>query len=126
MNGLTVSTMDCINILFKEYESLRAEIRQLTGNGHQAWGIAAVVLTWLLSRPTDERFWMLLGVAGILLAVSAWTTFRDIKKAAKRLREIETQINELAGIELLEWENHWGSEIAGFWRRGKKRTIVSY
>jgi hypothetical protein len=53
--------MEPISILFKEYDALRTEVLGRTSHGHQIGAIGAVVLTWLLARPIDAKFWMILG-----------------------------------------------------------------
>ncbi len=108
--------MEFITILFKEYESLRKEIEARTNNGYQLWPVAGVVLGYLLSRPFDGKSWLILAISIVVFAVASWTIFRDIEKAAERVREIERHINELAGQELLVWERCWGTAVTGFFR----------
>ncbi len=110
--------MDPISILFKEYDALRSEIQGRTNNGYQLWAIGAAVLTWLVSRPIDSKFWILLALFVLVFSIASWTAFRDINKASVRLRELENQINALAGQHLLEWESRWGSAVRGYFRWG--------
>ena len=80
-------------MLFKEYDALRSSILGRTSNGYQLWGIGAALLAFLMSRPIDVKFWILMGLFGIVFGMFSWTTFRDINKAAERLRELESSIN---------------------------------
>ena len=107
---------DKIGVLFKEYDALRVEIQNRTNHGYQLWGIGAGVLALIVSRPLDLRFWILSGLFLVVFLLASWTSVRDIIKAAKRIRELEDQINHLAGVTLLEWEHRWGSAVTGFWR----------
>lgn len=106
-------------MLFKEYEALRSGILGRTNNGYQLWGIGAALLTFLISRPLDWKFWTLMGLFVAVFSLFSWTTVRDIKKAAERLRELENDINKLAGDELLQWETRWGSGVTGFFGRAR-------
>jgi hypothetical protein len=106
--------MDPIAILFKEYETLRNEIQNRTNNGYQIWGIVAAVLTWLSSRPVDLNFWLLWPTLGAAFGFAAFTIRRDINKAARRIRQIEVEINSIAGADLLKWESQWGSAQTGW------------
>ena len=113
--------MDPINILFKEYDALRTEIQNRTNHGFQIGAISAVVLTWLLSRPVDYKFWAILASTSAVFVVAAWMAFRDINKASVRLKELEQEINALAGSPLLQWESYWGSATAGYFSWGPPR-----
>jgi hypothetical protein len=57
---------------------------------NQLWGIGGALLTFLMSRPIDVKFWILMGLFGIVFGMFSWTTFRDINKVAERLRELES------------------------------------
>jgi hypothetical protein len=116
-----VDTHEKIQVLFKEYEALRSGILGRTNNGYQLWAIGAALLTFLMSRPLDVKFWILMSIFTVVFSLFSWTTFRDINKAAERLREIEGSINLLAGDELLQWETRWGSGVTGFF--GKARPL---
>jgi hypothetical protein len=110
---------EMVQVLFKEYDALRTQILGRTNNGYQLWAIGAVLLTWLMSRPIDAKFWAIIGLFVVVFSLFSWTTVRDIQKAAHRLRELEAQINDLAGAPLLEWENLWGSAVTGYFGRAR-------
>jgi hypothetical protein len=113
--------MDQISILFKEYDALRTEIQSRTQQGFQIAALSGGILTWLLSRPLDYKFWVVIVSVSIVFAGAAWTIFRDINKASVRLKEIEQEINFLAGAPLLQWESYWGSATAGYFSWGPPR-----
>lgn len=109
-----LSQKDKIQILLQEYSTLRAE---LVSRGNFSFQIAALVgvfLTFMLTRPIDRRFWIaaligLIGLFGLVLVV-----VRDLRKIARRVKELETDINKRAGEELLVWESRWGATVTGF------------
>jgi hypothetical protein len=78
-----------IEILFKEYDTLRDEINHRTNNGYQLFaisgGLAAGVIGWFDRRSLDHTFWLLLAVFTAVVLVSAVLIFADI-----RGREFET------------------------------------
>jgi hypothetical protein len=115
----SLGAQEKIQVLFKEYDALRSSILGRTNNGYQLWGIGAALLTFLISRPIDVKFWILMSLFGIVFSIFSWTTYRDINKAAERLRQLESRINRLAGDELLQWETRWGSGVTGFFGRAR-------
>jgi hypothetical protein len=114
INEKTLDSKDKIQILLKEYDTLRAEIIARTNHGFQLTGLGGAVLMWLVSRPDDARFWVLVATFLMVFGYMGWITFRDISKAAGRIRQIEAKVNKLAGDELLEWETLWGGAVAGY------------
>ena len=117
--GQSLGAQEKLQVLFKEYDALRTGILGRTNNGYQLWGIGAALLTFLISRPIDRKFWALIILFALVFSLFSWTTYRDIKKAAERLRELESSINDLAGDELLQWETRWGSGVTGFFGRAR-------
>ena len=99
-------------ILLHEYNTLRAEVLSRYVAQFQSGGVASIVLLGIftLFANIGFSFWFLgLVVLDLALfgAVLIWIDI-DIAKAAGRLREIETQVNALAGETLLRWENQYG------------------
>ena len=111
-----------IRILLAEHSTLRTEIIARIGHAYQMLGyaLAAVVLLVALSSTTGHAFWLMLGFILLIFAFGLWVYWRDLMKAAARIREIELDINDRAKEDLLVWENIWGS--ARDWIFGKERT----
>src|SRR5882672_8332261 len=100
-----------IQILLAEYATLRTEITGRIGYGFQIGGISAAIITWLLQQAlTNSSVLLLLGSVILLLGVLgfSWINVRDLFRNARRVREIEFEINSRAGEYLLLWEMLWG------------------
>jgi hypothetical protein len=109
-----IGTMDHMEILFKEYDTLRAEILGRQTGGFQLVVIAGAAFAWLATRATDswgqlgsigKVLWIIGGVA--LLSIYIWLAnwaIVETKLISRRLMEIEQRINNLAGDKLLVWE----------------------
>jgi hypothetical protein len=81
----------------------------------------AIVFPWFVSHAIDFKFWAELIVLIGVLGAFSWALYRDINKAASRLRELERAINALVGNELLTWENRHGGAVTGYFGRGQPR-----
>ncbi|MBZ5628134.1 MAG: hypothetical protein LAO06_04625 [Acidobacteriia bacterium] len=110
-----------IEILFKEYDTLRNEIVVRTSSGYQMLTVGAVViaalLTWLSSH--SARHPMFLGTVTFVVAafvIAFLVTRRDINAAAKHISRIESDINIRAGKTLLTWETKHGGAAKGWFR----------
>ena len=130
-----LAAKDQIEILLREYDTLRAEIIARTTAGSQLVAVAAILFTALLtvmatrSAPsgTSERswlsshaggaFWSCLSVLVAFVCVFTWLAHREINIIAERLQRIEQQVNGLAGTDLLEWETKWGAKSTGWFPR---------
>jgi hypothetical protein len=109
------SNKEKIQILFKEYETLRAEIVARTSGGFQVLIVGGAVTTWLLARTSNGSFWFLVIAFTSAFAFIAYSLFRDCARIAARLQQLESRINQLAGENLLEWESRWGGLADGRW-----------
>ncbi|MGA2542308.1 MAG: hypothetical protein ABSG78_12205 [Verrucomicrobiota bacterium] len=111
------SEKDKISILLHEYDTLRQEILARTNHGWQLIAVGAALFVWLIQAKPDSNFWV--GFVAVVLAIllGAWTTFGNIAKVAKRVEELEREINFRAGEELLVWEMRHGGGLTGFVRR---------
>lgn len=114
-----LSAKDWIPILFKEYDTLRAEILARVNNSYQlhavASGLIGLTLSNLLAKGADGK----LILAAVTTFAAPWfllwlSIHRMIRRCARRLQEIEGRINELAGADLLRWESHWGLRGRGY------------
>ena len=100
-----------INILLREYDSLRSEVLQRTVASLVLAPVLAVIVGWLSSRILEGyRF---TAVADGLLAACALflgpkLMNMKIRRCSARLQHIEQRINHLAEDDLLEWESRWG------------------
>lgn len=127
-----LSAKEQIEILLKEYDTLRAEIIARTTGGYQVISIGAVLFTALLTvvatrtHPAGEvgtkllrstLFWVALGALVVFAGVSMSFTYRDINLIAGRIQQIEQKVNRLAGVDLLEWESKWGGSKTGWFLR---------
>jgi hypothetical protein len=107
------NTFQRVQILLHEYNTLRAEVLSRYVAQFQSGGVASIVLLGIFTLIANLGFsYWFIGLVGLDLilfaAVLVWIDI-DIAKAARRLRELEVQINSLAGGEaLLKWESVWG------------------
>jgi hypothetical protein len=113
-----------VRILLAEHSALRAEIVARMGHVYQvaAVGATGVAILIALHQLMPSSFCVILASIIFLLvlaAVAFWFISRDIRKAAERLREIEVDINDRAGEDLLVWEILWRSTT--YW--GRARTL---
>jgi len=100
-----------INILLKEYDTLRTEILQRTAVSYALAPILAVLAGWLGSRIFEGYRHMTIAAGLIALcALFLSPKFMSIKirRCSARLQHIEQRINHLAEEDLLEWESRWG------------------
>jgi hypothetical protein len=108
-------------ILFKEYDTLRAEIIGRTAGGFQLIAILGAVLAAILvlasSSGVDVVFWVAVGVFIISAIAFSWWARRDINLIARRVAEIELEINRLCNDTLLIWETECGGAAGGWLRR---------
>jgi hypothetical protein len=120
--------MDGIDVLFKEYDTLRAESISRANNGFQVIGVGvalgATLLTWIGSHGLDRTFWLSFGVFIFFVCGSLFVITRDTAWVAFRLRQLESEINNIAGGELLKWETHYGGSLHGWiFRKGPPKSI---
>jgi hypothetical protein len=124
-NTVNPAQLGHIQVLLHEYDTLRNEILVRSNHGLLLFLAIASLFLWLVVRGRCER--RLLVASSIVvcaLAVSGWTIYRDISKAASRLRELETEINHRAGEPLLIWETKWGGAVTGYLGLSKPLTDV--
>ncbi len=122
-----LSQADKIQILLHEYDTLRNELLQRYAASFQAIGVFALVLTGLVTviatNGINKTLIALLCSSTIIfLFVMLWIDY-DTFKGAKRLREIEADVNARAGETLLKWETEWGwggTAIRFFQRQNSK------
>ncbi|MBK8177223.1 MAG: hypothetical protein IPK66_18785 [Rhodospirillales bacterium] len=103
-----------IEIILREYESLRLEILERTGHMYQLLVACAAVFLWVLTNSFSLSTLLVILSVIMLGGAFSWLIDRDIRKAAERLRQIEHDINRRVGEDLLVWESRWGGAISGF------------
>jgi hypothetical protein len=104
-----------IDILLREYDTLRMEILARVRTRFELLGFLAIIATIAATQDASRSFRVLVGVAGIAIALTVWGWFASgIKRCAKRIFTIEAKVNELMGAELLAWET---SQPRGSWWR---------
>lgn len=108
-----------ISVLLHEYNTLRAEIINKGNHLYQLFALCGILFIWIVGHPVDRRFWISIFASLTLLLVGWWFIYRDVEKAAERLREIEKMINDLADEDLLVWETRWGGAVTGYWGRAR-------
>jgi hypothetical protein len=111
-----VTNSEKINVLLKEYDALRAEIRSRGDNQFSLLGFAGLVLTWLFSHPASLKLRWEIAILVPPVLLMNFLLIQAIKRCANRLIIIENQINDLAGEHLLEWEIRWGNLSTSLFR----------
>jgi hypothetical protein len=120
-----------ISILLAEYNTLRSEVLAARSYIAQAAAITAGVLmgvlglTFSANLPLARWAGLSMSVIAIVYLGSAfvWNEL-NTRKFTKRLRELEKDINKLAGEQLLVWETDygWGSIVV---RKHKPHLVNS-
>jgi len=96
-----------VQILMKEYETLRAEIMQRSNNRFQFITILGGLGAFALIKGDLALLARIVAVViATAVAFSVWLwTGHLIVACARRVSEIEAQVNALAGEDLLKWES---------------------
>jgi hypothetical protein len=108
-DGMTLSNAERASIILHEYDGLRAALRSRNSETFQVIAVVGGLFVYALGRDIlDGRAWLAVIAAAVLVASAyAWLQY-DTSRMARRLRQIEEQVNALAGTELLQWERRWG------------------
>ena len=114
---MAVEDKDKIDILLKEYDSLRQEILSRTNNRFLMLGVVATFLGFVLFTDNSVFKCQIFGlstrvivvISGVLVLLVIWLFFGYlVGTLAARVSAIERRVNELAGEKLLEWETRHG------------------
>jgi hypothetical protein len=112
-----MSTNDKVQALLFEYNSLRSEIMQRNSVFNQYCVISVPASVAAVSVVTSA-FPPLGIVLFLVICCLLYVVFRiiefDTLAAAARVRELEAQINEMAGERLLTWETDHGLNSVGY------------
>ena len=107
------SKKEYVAILFKEYDSLRAEIVSRSSSHQKLLAITATLIAALLGlsniAPVTGRLSpIMIGLAVLLLLAAALLStkmvFKNTKRIGRHVAKLEERINALAGEDLLGWE----------------------
>jgi hypothetical protein len=107
------SNRDKIDILMKEYDTLRAEILHRSNTRFAFVGLFGALATYALFK-TDTHTVLtpaLIIIAAIFLFFLWIHIGYLIFRCSRRIAEIENQINSLADEQLLVWENRQKNNI---------------
>jgi hypothetical protein len=130
-NSQTITVKDKILILFKEYDTLRAEILGRSASHHQLIYITAALAAAVVAiTPANRARGYILATAVVVCAAVFFLYARANTNAlASRVREIEDLINRLSGEPLLRWETERGALALGWvaraWNSGRRITSSS-
>jgi hypothetical protein len=104
-----------VPILLAEYNTLRAEVLAARGNAGQAAGIFSATfmanIAFANSSANTGPWWVpwAIGAAiAVYFCVLIGWNEKNTRGFTHRLREIEPEINDLAGDRLLVWETDYG------------------
>ncbi|WP_319574558.1 hypothetical protein [uncultured Desulfobacter sp.] len=111
---------DKIDVLLKEYDTLKAEILQRIRSRFAFLGLFISVGAFGLFKASDINSFKIgvLFFTALFLFAVWWQLGFVIKRCSKRIAEIEVVINQIAGEKLLRWENEQlGSKIFHLFHR---------
>lgn len=97
-----------IQILLKEYDTLRQEIVGRINNRFSLVGFGSGLAVFLASQKPTHWGWLLIVSWLVALLLLWWRTAKLLRRCSVRIADLERQINRLAGAELLAWESHHG------------------
>ena len=100
------SSNGAIDVVLHEYDALRTEILARSDSRFQLIGYLGIAATLLGTQISGEsRAWLIgIALAGFMLI---WLRFGFlIRRCAKRLREIEDEVNSKLAMTVLKWENN--------------------
>ena len=98
---------DKVQILLKEYDSLRAEILQRIGHRFSFLGLTGAVggYAFFVAKNLSTYQTVVLMIGTIALLGVWWQLGNLIARCSHRIAEIEKTVNSFAGEPLLTWEH---------------------
>lgn len=111
-----------IQILLKEYDTLRAEILARTDNRFGLLTVFTGIVGAMAAFNNElgrEVFGFIAATAVLMLVIWFWLDYL-IGCCSERLKAIEESVNKIAGDELLEWESRHSPGV--FWTFVKSRA----
>lgn len=110
-----IDTVTKINILLKEYDTLRAEMLQRMNGRFAIVGLLGALLVLVISKgewqPTGWKLdarWLVAVLGASILAGIFWRFGTLIRKLGTRVSKVEQRVNQLAQEDLLAWETCFG------------------
>ncbi|MGH8601688.1 MAG: hypothetical protein ACREXR_02570 [Gammaproteobacteria bacterium] len=104
-----MEAIDCVQILLKEYDTLRAEILLRIAHRFAFLGLtgAAGGYVFFTLKYKDLAIYQIivLIIAALAVLVAWFWQGQVIARCSERIAEIEVAVNSLAGAELLVWEH---------------------
>jgi ABC-type transport system involved in Fe-S cluster assembly fused permease/ATPase subunit len=97
-----------VKILLSEYTGLRSEIIAKTGHGLQVSGFVVTALSILVSQSDNRLTVWVIALIVLFVVAAAILIVTDVARAARRIKQIESKVNNWAGEKLLVWETAWG------------------
>lgn len=97
-----IDTTTKVDLLLREYDTLRQEVISRTNNRFAILGLLGTVVAFVCTQ-TDialTRQWV---VVVVFLVVLWWIVGYTMRKIGTYLAAVERRINELAGEKLLRW-----------------------
>jgi hypothetical protein len=110
-NTAALSSKDQINILLKEYDTLRAEILGRMNHRWQMLGLIGAIVTFASAQSGAIAGRAIAGVMAVGLFGLWLNSGRYVARLARRVSDIEKRVNGLAGENLLEWESQGGDRV---------------
>jgi hypothetical protein len=119
-----------IDILLKEYDTLRTEILNKINTRYGIIGFLGALFAFVLNKwewqpkncPFDTR-WPVV-IIGLLILFGIWLWIGVlIQGIAVHICSIEKRINQLAGDELLSWETH--CSLGCIWKLREKKYFLT-
>jgi hypothetical protein len=98
---------DALNVLLKEYDTLRSEILARIGNRFALLSVVVAAVAFVGSQKVAIGGWRwgLLALATVVISLIWVQLGRAIGRLSTRIAVIEGKVNEITGDELLHWES---------------------
>ena len=103
-----------VEILLKEYDTLREEILQRANQRFQFLAISGAIgaVGFFTTSPFSPFQSVAIIVSAVAVVCVWWRLGQIIAECARRVAEIERRVNKLVGEELLDWErSHVGRSL---------------
>lgn len=118
-----------IEILMREYDTLRTETLERISSWFQICGGAGAAVVGILVIGAAYSA-ALAAVLLVIFPIPIFVMFRnvdfDMRELGSRIREIENQVNQLAEEDLLAWENHRGGILPHQVRKRAEHIFGKY